>query len=49
MNIEMVIVGIFFFIIIVAFIAGMFFFPEIFGISRNTESDSTTGDDKKEK
>lgn len=40
--------GLFIFIII-AFVAGMFFLPELFGISKNRESGTTTDDDKNEK
>jgi len=47
MNMAFILGGLFIFIII-AFVTGMFFLPELFGISKNTESDTNMDDDKRE-
>jgi hypothetical protein len=48
MNISLVLGG-FFFLIIIAFIAGMFFLPELFGISKGDEMNSSRSKDDAEK
>ncbi len=47
MNTEFIIGGIFFFVIIIAFVAGMFFLPEFFGISRGEKTEEPKSDDER--
>lgn len=47
MNLTFILVGLIVFII-VTFVAGMFFLPELFGISKKAESDTASSDNKSE-
>lgn len=44
MNIETVLIVGFIFFVMILFIAGMFIFPEIFGISKNSKSSENESD-----
>lgn len=45
MSTELVLGGLFFFIVI-AFLGGLFLLPELFGVSKNEESDPPQNDEK---